>query len=90
MTVVGAGGVGKTRLAIEVARSVLGGYRDGTATRCRRRRAAPSGESRAIARLHDHATLDAALEEGHRDPQAVLKLAAQRSAPGADGTTVAG
>ncbi len=29
VTVVGAGGVGKTRLAIEVARSVLGGYRDG-------------------------------------------------------------
>jgi len=29
LTVVGAGGVGKTRLAIEVARSVLGGYRDG-------------------------------------------------------------
>ena len=29
VTVVGAGGVGKTRLAIEAARSRLGGYRDG-------------------------------------------------------------
>ena len=33
---------------------------------------------RAIARLHDPATLDAAFAEGHRDPQAVLKLVMER------------
>ena len=32
---------------------------------------------RAIARLRDHAALDAAFEEGHRDPQPVLRLAAR-------------
>lgn len=45
---------------------------------------------RAIARLHGHATLDAAFEEGHGEPQAVLKLASRRDAPGIDGVTVAG
>ena len=42
---------------------------------------------RAIARLRDHATLDAAFEEGHRDPQAVLRLAAGREPHGAAGIT---
>ncbi len=35
---------------------------------------------RAIARLHDHATLDAAFAEGHRDPRTILNLAAGRDA----------
>ena len=42
---------------------------------------------RAIARLHDRATLDAAFAGGHRDPQAVLKLAMERESSGKDGIT---
>ncbi len=45
---------------------------------------------RAITRLHDHATLDAAFAEGHRDPQAVLKLAMERDPSGEDGITKVG
>ena len=40
---------------------------------------------RAIARLRDHAVLDTAFEEGHRDPQPVLRLAAQHETRGAGG-----
>jgi hypothetical protein len=34
---------------------------------------------RGIARLRDHAVLDAAFEEGHRDPQPVLRQSARTS-----------
>jgi hypothetical protein len=45
---------------------------------------------RTIARLHDHATLDAAFSAGHHDPQAVLKLAMERDSSGRDGITGTG
>ena len=45
---------------------------------------------RAIARLQGQATLDAAFAEGHRDPQAVLKLAIERDSSGRDGITGGG